>query len=259
MKLQHLRENLYKEAVSATSWLRKWLDDDEVDPYHWSWLIPTWAQEMDVDINQNIVEENDFDSLPKPQQNSFKMWLKAQYETGRLFQYGPDFDQANLYFSGGKVVKTNDWLIHFTPKAKDAFDIAANGFKYGVDSRNLHISATADKFDREFGEFAFAFRIDGSGWKSASRQGKYGMNAVMFQTESGIESYHTGDDENQVIFHKDMTRNRVPIYYSERDGEWFVEDKKSDRELIIGSLDDVVAWVKKNFSQYRKSIAHGAK
>ena len=85
------------------------------------------------------------------------------------------------------------------------------------------------------------------------------MNAVMFQTESGVESYHRTDQEKQVIFHKDMTRNRVPIFYSESDKKWFVEDKKSDRELILGDIATVVDWVKKHFTQYRKSIAHGAK
>lgn len=257
MKLEHLREDIYNEAVNSTAWLRKWLDDDEVDIYHWSWLIPTWAQEMDIDVPED--DFPDVESLSKAQQNGFKMWLQAQYETGRLFQYGPDADQANHYYTGGKVVKADEWLIHFTPKAEDAFDIAAHGFQKGVDSRNLHISATADKFEREHGEFAFAFRVDSSGWEHAARQGKYGMNAVMFQTESGVESYHITDQESQVIFHKDMTRNRVPIFYSESDGEWFVEDKKSDRELVTGELDSVVSWVQKNFNQYRKSISHGAK
>lgn len=259
MRLQHLREKAYTEAVDATSWLRKWLDDDEVDPYHWGWLIPTWAAEMDVDIDEDQVDEEGFEGLPEPLRKGFEQWLKVQYETGRLFQYGPDFDQANHYYSGGKVLKADDWLIHFTPKAKDAFDIAAKGFQKGVESRNLHISATADKFERENGEFAFAFRVDGKDWQNAAYGGKYGMNAVMFQTESGVESYHRTDQEKQVIFHKDMTRNRVPIFYSESDKKWFVEDKKSDRELILGDIATVVDWVKKHFTQYRKSIAHGAK
>jgi len=257
MKLGHLRKEVYAEAVNATAWLRKWLDDDEVDPYHWSWLIPTWAGEMDIDIEEE--DYPDVESLTKAQRKGFEMWLRAQHETGRLFQHGSDFDQANHYYTGGKVMKADEWLIHFTPKAEDAFSIAAKGFQKGVDSRNLHISATADKFEREHGEFAFAFKISSPGWKQAARQGKYGMNAVMFQTESGVESYHITDQEHQVIFHKDMTRNRVPLFYSEGDGEWFVEDRKSDRELIQGDLDDVIAWVQKNFTQYRKSIAHGAK
>lgn len=255
MKLNQLREDAYQEAVNTTSWLRKWLDDDEIDPYHWSWLIPTWSAEMDIDVG----DEEGFESLEKAHQNGFKMWLQAQYDTGRLFNHGPEFDQANHYYSGGRVISANEWLIHFTPKAEDAFDIASKGFKIGVTDRNLHISANADKFEREVGEFAFAFRISGNDYERAARQKKYGMNAVVFQTESGVESYHVTDDENQVIFDKDKTRNRVPVYYNQSDGEWFIEDKRSGRELFQGEIREIVEWVKKNFTQYRKSLAHGAK
>lgn len=255
MKLQRLREEIYHEIVNTTSWLKKWLNDDEVDPYHWSWLIPTWASEMDIDVD----EDQDYDSLAKSHQRDFKMWLRVQYETNRLFQYPPETHQANHYYTGGRVVKADEWLIHFTPNAEDALDIAKGGFKKGVPSHNLHISATADKFDKDNGEFAFAFKTVGGDYAYAGYRGKYGMNAVLFQTESGIESYHVTDNESQVIFDKTKTRNRIPIYFSQSDKEWFLEDKRSDRELIQGKLEDIVAWVKKNFDQYRKSIVIGSK
>jgi hypothetical protein len=259
MNIQKIRERFYAEAVSRTSWLRKWLNDEEIDPYHWSWLIPKWAKETNADIEEDDYEYFQIDNLTKDQQNDFKMWLKNQRDTGQLSKYGPDFDQANFYFLGGDIVKTDEWMIHFTPDSADALKIAADGFKKGVDTRTLHISDLADKFEQEYGDFAFAFRTDRRIWEVSSRNGKYGRNAVMFQTESGVESYHLGDEEHQVIFHKAMTRNRVPILYKKGYDEWYVPNKKGDRELAKGDLKYLVNWVKKNFAQYKKSISYGSK
>jgi hypothetical protein len=239
-------DHVQVEATQTSAWLAKWLASDEVDPYHFSYLVPQWAEET----NRELAPDQDvFEELDERDQKAFTRWLTINHD--RLVSHHPEQDQPNLYFIGSKHVKSGTWLVHFT---NDPDSIAMNGFTKGVSHEFLHLSKMQPSGEAKWGEFSFAFIADSRYANMAAKKKSYGKHAVMFQTNSGVESFHTGDQENQVVFEKDKTRNRIVL---RRDGDSFsVERKLYGKDLFTGEFQDAVAWVKKNFPQYAKVMAH---
>jgi hypothetical protein len=142
---------------------------------------------------------------------------------------------------------TDKWLIHFT---YSAHDIAANGFKYGVDDLSrLCLTTQLGGETKKRGGFNFAYTAD---YKEkirsshAARTG-YGNEIVMFKA-NGIEVWHHGDEEYQAIFKGSTARDIIPIV--ENDGLWWAGDLNKG----FDSLEEVVAWVEANFNQYKRVL-----
>ena len=138
---------------------------------------------------------------------------------------------------------TPRWLIHFT---NDAKDISENGFRYGFDSmQGLGLTTWYTDAKRKSSP-GFNFAYPAEGRKAREKQDSYGSEAVVFWG-GGVQGYHTGDDESQIIFwgpaiQKDMI---FPLYSEGRD-TWECRDPNG--RVIIGgrSLDFLVPWVIQN-------------
>jgi hypothetical protein len=164
-----------------------------------------------------------------------------------------------------------EWLIHFTPVPAD---IALNGFVKGT-SDYTDLGITHGSFKREEG-YNFAFTADNANEEYARYycgDNTDNWGAVMFKA-NGVEAYHGGDNQYQVMFWGPSARDIVPIYYGDisydinMDYEddyydtrgsaedcWYVMDDRSQQIYYSNeSLEAVIEWVENNYFQYKNRL-----
>ncbi len=171
-------------------------------------------------------------------------------------QQDPTAAPSWAYLDDPTRVKADTWLIHFSDQAQA---IQEEGFTRGVEQADrLGLTTWLSKQEKAYGGYNFAFRANSRDARQAARQGSYGGEAVMFMA-GGVEAYHIGDQENQVIFWgpKVLPSDLVHLYKVE--GEWCVYPAKAYRDCIFkGEFPEVVQWVDSNWAQYRKAITRRA-
>lgn len=156
-----------------------------------------------------------------------------------------------------RIVK-NEWCIHF---CFDAYSIAREGFKWGTDDiGRLALTGAGLKKPAEGYNFAFPIgerHIDRNTYGSINpvTREKGSQEAVIFQT-SGVEIYHEGDEQNQVVFWGPNAKNFIPIKYDREVGDWCIYGNKG-QVLKSGSPSEILNWVLDNLPQYRKQIMVG--
>jgi len=149
---------------------------------------------------------------------------------------------AMLDLSAKRLLPPQTWLVHWTD---DPVSIARKGFTRGESDVTLLALTTYRK--KSGSGYNFAFKAD-SGY-AGNPDRRYGGEFVVFQS-SGVECYHGGDDEDQIIFWgQSITSKPVPVI--EQDGKFAVYSLKADRALFAHDDPEVcIAWVIKNRSQY---------
>lgn len=160
----------------------------------------------------------------------------------------------------GTLLPADSWLIHFT-NSPDA--IQSKGFQYGTRMEFLDRLGLTTRFNQSSkinGTFAFAFLAHGEGAEIADGVGAgYGHSAVLFQS-AGIEVYHTGDREKQVIFDGSVVRpdSIIQLRFDGVVG-WYVPDvtEKRARGRERTSLEEAIEWAIRNHHQYRRVISSG--
>jgi len=169
---------------------------------------------------------------------------------------------AHMMLNGHKsLLPRTTWLVHFT---NDPDGVARKGFKFGmqdVEKLGLTTYFKNTGIDKGHGGYNFAFSANSSESDNAADRKKYGDDAVMFQS-AGVEVYHSADEEDQVIFWGPAVDPRDIIIIRRYDEGWIVEPKnmKHGRDKHEGGIfkaenfEDCVAWVEKNFQQYRKVL-----
>lgn len=146
----------------------------------------------------------------------------------------------------------NEWLVHMTDNLRG---VNHEGFSYGVEMEELAYTPGRGTIKYKYGPgYNFAFEADDADTAEGSGYGKY---CILFQA-SGVEIYHYGDEQHQVIFYGPSAKNLIFIVraddYSDYSGMWCVLDEKStgyDKYLChFDRLQDAVYWAIKNFPQY---------
>lgn len=174
-----------------------------------------------------------------------------------LHRHDPTEVPSWAFFEDPRLVRPSTWLIHFTDDARSVRD---SGFTRGVsDVERLGLTTYLSDAEKEDGGFAFAFIADSRDALQAN--GKYGGEAVMFRAV-GVRAYHTGDDENQVIFWGESVSpaSIVALVPVENTNEFCVltKGRMHDRGrdcAFKGQLADAIAWVERNYDQYRRQIS----
>ena len=174
---------------------------------------------------------------------------------------GRDYESCSLEKMDYIRDVKNEWLIHFTHASEN---IRKEGFKQGVytdwDYRDMLLATAFTRLGYEEEEgYNFAYSLSGNDYlNTASNLDNYlyGKECVIFQA-SGVEVYHHGDKDKQVIFWGPSAKNIISI--KQEDGCWYIESIKTKRRLIIGknqdlSLKTVISWCLKNIQQYRKHL-----
>ena len=171
---------------------------------------------------------------------------------------------AFLFFSRPHVIK-NKWLVHFSD---NAYHIAKDGFMYGTqDLDRLAYSGCGDIHNKYGKGYDFAYEAESASdvFQCLDRHfdtPKYGSEMVLFMA-SGVEVWHDGDEERQVIFYGPSAKNIIYIrkeiangseYYGDSE-VWQVCDVHNNRVLYETSdLDEVISWAINNYAQYRRRI-----
>ena len=198
-----------------------------------------------------------------------KLEKAGSFIANEYMKYDAEEAPTFLSVSYQGVVK-NQWLIHFTDSPDD---IQREGFTKGVDDLStLALTTHLSEASKSSGGYNFAYNLSdyirGKGSPANPHaQWQYGESAVMFRA-SGIQTYHFGDDESQVIFWGPSAKDIVALskgYFnayneeyeesSEEEG-WIVDSCKLRDSPVYGAedLEDVVDWVVNNFEQYRKVL-----
>jgi len=203
--------------------LADWLGDEEPDQQ--------WRDE-DGFTDDKLYEW--VDSAPQARIDEFKAYVE---ELPHISD-GPD-RPAYEHMAYSRLVRPT-WLVHFTD---DPLDIAENGFKYGWEStEGLGLTTHFTDAARKRGAgYNFAFVLGSPDARNASsRDGggpKYGGHAVVFWAD-GVEAYHYGDEENQVIFWgPEVVPDRIFAVWNGGDDGWHVQDASG--RVVFGADPDV--------------------
>jgi hypothetical protein len=164
-----------------------------------------------------------------------------------------------LFMRNPKIVK-NEWLIHFT---RDAHTVACRGFTNGMDDYTRLGLTTRYSLEQKPGGYNFAYSAKGWEHYAQGQHGfKYGGEAVLFRA-SGVQVWHDGDIEAQVIFVGNTAQDIVPLTQSGYDGGWWAngigkggreEGNYEQGDGSFESLSKAVKWVLQNFSQYKRLL-----
>ena len=160
---------------------------------------------------------------------------------------GNQYEMPSWVFMDFNRVVKNEWCIHF---GADSNSIAREGFTGGTEEIERLAYTGAGREKRGAG-YDFAFPL---GERDVDNN-NYGNEAVIFQT-SGIEIYHYGDSQNQVVFWGPYAKNFIPIRWSSEQGEWVVEGSNG-QILKAGKPSEIAYWAVDNLPQYRKQIMAG--
>ena len=153
------------------------------------------------------------------------------------------------YLDMSRVSRPDTWLIHFSD---DADDIAREGFAKGVyDPSELGLTHYLHSSQKEYPGYNFAFYANSRDAIFAANKSKYGKHAVMFQS-AGIDAYHYGDEEHQIIFWGPSVDQRRIVLLLNHD-DWCVATTLGDC-IHTGEFENVVSWVINHHHQYRRII-----
>jgi hypothetical protein len=157
-----------------------------------------------------------------------------------------------------KRIPRQTWLVHFSDQSST---ITEEGFTRGVSEMDqVALTTWLHENSKKYGGYNFAFIAGDRASQNAARTGKYGKYAVMFQS-SGLEIYHYGDEEKQVIFWGKAIDSSSIVELGRDGDEWMVIPRykssmsQKGRDFVYkGTFSDVVDWVERNWFQYRKQV-----
>lgn len=229
---------LEKYAYNADiGFLNKYLNTG-FDPHVYYDQVENFLDSEGIEHDDDFDKQAWLDNADQKTLEEFKEYIsKHSHE-----MYGAD-RPATEYFSGAKIEKPG-WLVHFT---NDPDSIASDGFMYGhPDTIGLGLTTwkSEQARKREPG-FNFAFETGTRDADFAASKSKYGKHAVVFWA-GGVNAYHSGDEENQIIFWGPSVRKDMIFVIEKRDGEWVAPDA-TGRERKRGEFNDVVSWVEDNY------------
>lgn len=189
--------------------------------------------------------------LMKEYPDVFKQWsefLLKKYDENNY--YDPGYPTWN-YLSYQSIVK-NQWLIHFSNQADYIY--WDQKFNRGVyDHTRLGLTTQIPETEKDFGGYNFAYLLnDYERYGRDHGRWKYGKRAVLFKA-SGIEVWHYGDAEPQVIFWGPSAFDIV-LLKTDSSGDFYVQSNHEHNSPYHGDLNNCVDWVVNNFDQYKKVL-----
>lgn len=218
-----------------------------------------WSKSMERS-HQNVQKENAnrnfWDYLREGGEEAFALIPPKLYT--EFLSHGGDWvmqhDPANapsfMLMTYQGVIR-NQWLVHMTDEPDE---IARDGFRFGMhDLGRLGLITCFTEKAKEIGGYNFGVPVDDAN----QVEGKYGKHAVVFRA-SGVNVYHSGDNEDQVIFWGRAARDIVPVYHV--DNGWQLPSDKNGKPVFVAeNLRDAALWVAANFDQYRWMASATAK
>lgn len=149
---------------------------------------------------------------------------------------------AYLDLNVKRLLPASTWLVHWTD---DARSIAAKGFKHGLsDVTRLGLTKHFNDSAKKFGGYNFAFKAS-----DVEDSSSYGSELVVFQS-SGVECYHSGDEEDQVVFWGGSITSKPVAIVSDPDAD-------DGKFVVLGANGEPVARLSGAVAAVKWVIAHG--
>ena len=218
-----------------------------------------WSNDMEKS-HQNVQKENAnrnfWDYLREGGEEAFalippKLYTEFLSHGGDwVMQHDPVNAPSFMLMTYQGIIR-NQWLVHMTDEPDE---IARDGFRFGMyDLGRLGLTTYFTEKAKEIGGYNFGVPVDDAN----QVEGKYGKHAVVFRA-SGVNVYHSGDNEDQVIFWGRAARDIVPVYHV--DNGWHLPADKNGKPVFVAeNLRDATLWVAANFDQYRWMASATAK
>ena len=251
---EYLDRNYNAPLYKYFKWAETASDEEKVKDlcYNSPYAIEDFIEKhQEIDEFEDALEKYDEDDWYD--EDVIDWFVSVLSEYGLLDDFIDFFQQDVSYIewpswivmSSPRIVK-NEWCIHF---GEDSDSIAREGFTHGTNDLEKLGYTRRDASKMNLPGYNFAYpayynRINTD----------YGSEAVLFQT-SGVEIYHDGDCEHQVVFWGPYAKNFIPI--KQAYGEWYVYGNKGQILYKSEDIDDIIHWAMNNKEQYRKQIMTG--
>ena len=272
-------ENQFNRLMLLKEYMDKYhaMSDEEKEGsiIWWDWRsIPKFLSELMYDNHESLEElgltdadyqeiilsvEHDDDTLVdeiltgrfQQLRQPFAKWLISKWSHG---SEGPSW----LYMEYPKQVH-NEWLIHFSNNARE---ISWEGFKHGTDDLDRLAYSYAGETDGKFEGYDFAYTLEGARHYAFLSRGawgripKYGHDAVIFRA-SGVKLWHSGDQEEQVVFYGPSAKDIIYLHYDDETSEWNISSRFDLNHILYHNedIDEVINWIENNYDQYRKLLS----
>jgi len=220
--------------------------------YYCSYYIGEYIKEIYYRYSEfeNLLNDGEFDYENEEKVETFCKMLEENNLCGHFISIMQDIvDYYELpswcTMDFNRIVK-NEWCIHF---GSDSESIAKEGFTGGTpDIESLAYTNAGQQ--KHYAGYNFAFLIN----DRKVDYNEYGDEAVIFRT-SGVEIYHYGDNQNQVIFWGPNVKSFIPIHQD--NGDWVVYGQNGQVLVRCGRPSEIALWATENLPQYRKQIMTG--
>ncbi|RLI70089.1 hypothetical protein DRO91_07115 [Candidatus Heimdallarchaeota archaeon] len=262
---QYLQLREAETNVPEIHWLKQYLQERSIDVAQYRDEFLRWPGSDDIlerlNINPKILKSDEYgdkfyevvekinQEMTEDERNEFASYLSS---ISGWEEEAPTW----TFLDFNRMIKPGTWLVHFS---KNADEIALHGFEKGVqDMTKLGLTTYLPWYEKQWAGYNFAFTADSRHARWAANQGKYGNEAVMFQS-AGVEASHWGDEEDQVIFWGPAIDQDKIVYLKRIYDNWCVAPAGSMmnvRDCAYESEDfgKVVSWVIRNYRQYAKQI-----
>lgn len=203
---------------------------------------------------ENLLDDDEFDYEDEEKVETFCKMLEENNLCDHFVSTMQDIVNTHGYYNElpswchmdfNRIVK-NEWCIHF---GADSESIAKEGFTGGTEELE-HLAYTNAGTQKSSAGYDFAFLIN----DRSVDYNEYGDEAVIFRT-SGIEVYHYGDNQNQVIFWGPNVKSFIPIHQD--NGDWVVYGQNGQVLVRKNEPSEIALWATENLPQYRKQIMTG--
>ena len=185
----------------------------EIDPYDFGHYVRDWAEETGA----KVVDDAITGDLSEDQVKLFEEWLIDNRKADEYLEQDPAGAPAYLTLKRPTKTPKGTWAIHYTNEG------VFESFEYGATIPRLALSTWWKEKEKvkcpqnltdELGiyEYVYIFAFEATRYSLSTGSGKYGKNAVLFQTDAGVLADHIGDEEYQLIVPACSEYNVVPIH-----------------------------------------------
>ena len=229
-KMRQLVDYFDKSIEEKEELLTEFFDE------HYPNIFENWSMDNSsyfLDLDDYDSEEEAYDNIMYPEtsndlsgdvEKEYKEFLIEVVENAVNNNENPyNLDLFPLYVTytyEGDV--ENDWLIHFTEDDERIEAILNDKYFHGISNMDyLAVTAAADEWVED--GYCFAFDLRNVGYNFKSGYSHYGHTGILFKSD-GVQLYHKGDDEIQVVFIGNQVSNMIPFWYDSKTKEFHNRD-----------------------------------
>lgn len=185
----------------------------DIDPYDFHHFIEEWAEKTGTKVEPEALTGD----LSQEQIKVFEKWLIDNGKGDEYLEMDPAGAPAYLTLRNPEKMPKGTWGIHYTKAG--SFD----AFGYGATIPRLALSTWYKEKEKaqcpanltdQLGtyDYVYIFSFLATRYPLSYGSSKYGKNAVLFQTDAGVEATHIGDEEEQLIVPACSEYNVVPLH-----------------------------------------------